>query len=165
MIVAVVDSVDREVREGSGAHAAMARVLARRDGVRLLPRTLLSAGETIVTVRRPGREGGSVDGLLEPSLATEADDAVWAMAAGTDSGGGVRGDAGDFLTSDALSRERKIGVDPTRLLHSTGSGTFFARFDGLVLTAATRTIANDLRAILSGRPSALDDRGRLGMLG
>lgn len=165
MILVVVDSADGEVREGSGAHAAMARVSARRGGVRLLPCTLSFGRETIVTVRSPERGGRSADGPPGLSLATEADDAVWAMAADTDGIGGMGGDVGDFVTSDTLSRKRQIGVDPTRLLDSNDSSTFLARFGDLVVTGATPTTANDFRAILSGRPSALDDRRRLGMLG
>lgn len=89
MIVVVVDSVDREVRAGSGAHAALARVAARRGGVRLPPCTLPFGRETIVTVRSPERGGRSADGLPGLSLATEADDAVWPMAVDTDGIGGM----------------------------------------------------------------------------
>ena len=96
MIVAEVDSVDREVREGSGAHAALARVPARRGGVRLLPCTLPFGRATIVTLRSPERGGRSADGLPALSLAAEADDAVWPMAADTD---GISGMGATSATS------------------------------------------------------------------
>jgi len=123
MIVVVVDSVDREVRAGSGAHAALARVAARRGGVRLLPCTLPFGRETISrgAVRSAGVEAPTAflgcplrRRLMTPSgrwLSTPMASAAW-------------GDAADFVTSYVLSREGKIGVGLTRLLDSNDSSTF-----------------------------------------
>lgn len=64
MTLVLGDSVEGEAREVAGAHAALARVLARRDAGWRLPCVLLSGGETTVTGRGPGRGGRNAEYLL-----------------------------------------------------------------------------------------------------
>ncbi len=168
--VALGDDLQGEARDLAGAHAALAVACARgheqslfglreavaRGAAHLAgpltgvqrPLVLLSAGETTVTVRGPGRGGRNSEYLLALGLALGGHPGICAIACDTDGVDGVEEAAGAILTTDTLGRAKLAGVDPVVALAENDSYGFFAALGDLVVTGPTGTNVNDFRAIL-----------------
>ncbi len=168
--VAIGDDLEGEARDLAAAHAALAVACARGHEESLLglreavargaahlagplprvqrPLVLLSAGETTVTVRGPGRGGRNSEYLLALGLALGGHPGISAIACDTDGVDGVEEAAGAILTPDTLRRAELAGVDPVVALAQNDSYGFFAALGDLVVTGPTGTNVNDFRAIL-----------------
>lgn len=168
--VALGDDLEGEARDLAGAHAALAVACARgheqslfglreavaRGAAHLAgpltavrrPLVLLSAGETTVTVRGPGRGGRNSEYLLALGLALGGRPGICAIACDTDGVDGGEEAAGAILTTDTLGRAKLAGVDPVVALAENDSYGFFAALGDLVVTGPTGTNVNDFRAIL-----------------
>ncbi len=168
--VVLGDDLEGEARDLAGAHAALAVACARGHEQSLLglraaiargaahlagpptslrrPLVLLSAGETTVTIRGPGRGGRNSEYLLALGLALDGHPGICAIACDTDGIDGVEEAAGAMVTSDTLARAQRAGVDPAAALAANDSYAFFAALGDLVVTGPTGTNVNDFRAIL-----------------
>ena len=133
--------IEGEAREVGFEHAALA--LAHPG------RTIVSGGETTVTIAGAGGRGGrNVEYLL--ALAIGLDGApVHAIACDTDGIDGSEDNAGAIVTPDTLARARALGMDARSFLDAHDAYTFFERLDDLVVTGPTRTNVNDFRAIIA----------------
>ena len=139
------DDLAGEARELAEAHAVEAR--RRTSGV------LVSGGETVVTVDRPGGRGGrNREYLLALAIALDGSPGIHAIACDTDGIDGSGDAAGAVIGPATLDRARALGLDPRRMLEEHDSHGFFSALGDLVVTGPTRTNVNDFRAILIDRP-------------
>ncbi|WP_426210151.1 glycerate kinase type-2 family protein [Massilia sp. TWP1-3-3] len=139
------DAIEGEARAVALEHAA----LARRVALQLVrPCVILSGGETTVTVRGTGRGGRNAEYLLSLALALDGARGVYAIACDTDGIDGSEDNAGAVCGPDTLERAAALGLDGRSLLENNDAYTFFAALGDLVVTGATRTNVNDLRALL-----------------
>jgi glycerate 2-kinase len=140
-----------EARELAAAHAQLIQDTQRRRGSTGPPATLLSGGETTVTVRGEGRGGRNTEYLLALGLALEraaAFPGIFALAADTDGIDGTEDNAGAFLCPDTFQRAAAAGLDPRSFLDANDSHSFFRKLGDLLVTGPTRTNVNDFRAAL-----------------
>ena len=143
------DAIEGEARAVALEHAALARRVARRVALQLVrPCVILSGGETTVTVRGTGRGGRNAEYLLSLALALDGARGVYAIACDTDGIDGSEDNAGAVCGPDTLERAAALGLDGRSLLENNDAYTFFAALGDLVVTGATRTNVNDLRALL-----------------
>lgn len=127
------------------AHAAMA--LARRATGR--PLCILSGGETTVTIRSRGGEGGrNTEYLLGLALGLDGAAGIHCFAADTDGIDGRGTHAGAFAAPDTIARARAAGVDPVAALAANDSLAVFRAAGTVHAPGPTRTNVNDFRAIL-----------------
>ncbi len=142
------DSVTGEAREAAQVFAALAREVRLHGSPWKPPVSLLSGGETSVSVRGKGRGGHNAEFQLALALALSGLDRVHALAADTDGIDGTSDCAGAFIAPDTLTRAVRLGVSAAACLADNDAYHFFAALGDLVRTGPTRTNANDYRAIL-----------------
>ncbi|WP_426102163.1 glycerate kinase type-2 family protein [Massilia sp. TSP1-1-2] len=143
------DAIEGEARAVALEHAVLARRVARPVALQLArPCVILSGGETTVTVRGTGRGGRNAEYLLSLALALDGARGVYAIACDTDGIDGSEDNAGAVCGPDTLERAAALGLDGRSLLENNDAYTFFAALGDLVVTGATRTNVNDLRALL-----------------
>ncbi len=142
------DSVTGEARETAQVFAALAREIRLHGMPWNPPVALLSGGETSVTVRGQGRGGRNAEFQLALAMALNGLDGVHALAADTDGIDGTSDSAGAIIAPSSLERAGRIGLSPFVCLADNNAYHFFSSLDDLIHTGATRTNANDYRAIL-----------------
>jgi glycerate 2-kinase len=142
------DAIEGEAREVGAEQARLALAIARGETAHKRPCTLLSGGETTVTVVQKGRGGRNSEYLLGLALALNGAPGVYALAADTDGIDGSEANAGAFVTPDTLARARSKGLDPQALLAANDSYALFDALGDFVTTGPTLTNVNDFRAIL-----------------
>ncbi|HEY1475574.1 MAG TPA: glycerate kinase [Pseudolabrys sp.] len=144
-------NVEGEAREVAAAHAKLAREL-RAQGKRAV---ILSGGELTVTIRGQGRGGPNQEYALALAMGLADMPAVAALAGDTDGTDGGIGDpsdpAGALLDGGTVARAAALGLDPAAFLADNNSTAFFAALGDLLMTGATYTNVNDLRAIVVDR--------------
>lgn len=138
------DDLEGEARDLGADHARLA--LSHLDRGR--PVTLISGGETTVTVLGSGRGGRNVEYLLGLAVALDGATGIHATACDTDGIDGSEDNAGAIVTPDTLSRAAAQGMDPHAYLADNDAYGFFAALGDLIVTGPTRTNVNDFRAIL-----------------
>ena len=147
-VVVIREPVTGEARETAVAHVARVtadtRSLAR-------PLCVISAGETTVTVRGPGKGGRNQEFTLAmaPVLGTLGDHVAGASI-GTDGIDGPTDAAGAVVDSSTLERARAANLAPDTFLHDNNSYEFFERLGDLIKTGPTATNVGDLQVILAG---------------
>lgn len=155
---AAVAPVQGEAREAGRRLAAW----ALRAQKALAPggrRCLLSAGETTVTVRGPGRGGRSQELALAFSIAVTGRPGIELLSAGSDGRDGPTDAAGAVVDGAAVPRAAALGLDAAAFLERNDSHSFFAELDrrgggrSLLRTGPTGTNVSDLQVILVSRPS------------
>jgi glycerate 2-kinase len=142
------DEIEGEARVIGGAHAAIAKRVARRGEPFARPCVLISGGETTVTVQGDGRGGRNAEFLLGLAVALDGCPDVYAIACDTDGIDGSEHNAGAICGPDSLARGRILGLDPVAMLDNNDAYSFFEGLGELVVTGPTRTNVNDFRAIL-----------------
>ncbi|QYK42427.1 MAG: glycerate kinase [Paracoccaceae bacterium] len=145
--VILSDAIEGESRDVGRVHAAIAREVAARGRPFSRPVTILSGGETTVTLRGKGRGGRNTEFLLALALAAEGVPFA-ALAADTDGIDGSEDNAGAFATGSSMARLRGHGHDPAALLAANDAFGAFAALDDLFTPGPTGTNVNDFRAIL-----------------
>lgn len=145
--VVLGDHFAGEARDLAGAFATLAREHAQRPPG-TPSRVLLSGGESQVTVRGQGRGGRNGEFLLALGLELNGMPDVYALAADTDGVDGSEDNAGAMLAPDTLARAIALGMDARARLDDNDAYGFFSPLGDLLVTGATRTNANDFRAIL-----------------
>jgi glycerate-2-kinase len=128
-----------EARVAGRRLAELACALRPRD-----PMCLVAGGETVVTVRGPGRGGRSQELALAAAIALEDRDGAALLAAGTDGTDGPTDAAGAYADGGTVARGRARGVDARTALDANDSHGFFALEGGLLRTGPTRTNVMDL---------------------
>ena len=149
------DSIEGEAREVGKVLAGLALQVARRGQPFKAPCILLSGGETTVTVRGPGRGGRNVEFLLSLAIALQGQPGIHALAGDTDGVDGLEEIAGASIAPDTLQRAWTAGLKPKDSLAGNDAHAFFQKLGDSIITGATLTNVNDLRAIL------VDPRGRV----
>lgn len=146
--VILSDSMEGEARDVGFVHAALAREIATRNRPFKKPVVLLSGGETTVTLRSKGGQGGrNAEFALATALAIDGFD-ISLLAADTDGIDGSETNAGAFADGTSARRLRARGLDPRSLLNCNDSYSAFAAIGNLFETGPTGTNINDFRAIL-----------------
>jgi glycerate 2-kinase len=130
----------------AGRRLAALAIACRPGGGRLL----LAGGETVVTVRGPGRGGRSQELALAAAIALEGRSGIALLAAGTDGIDGPTDAAGAFADGQTVARGRSRGVDAVACLSRSDSHGFFEREGGLLRTGPTGTNVMDLVLIRVG---------------
>jgi hydroxypyruvate reductase/glycerate 2-kinase len=110
-----------------------------------VPLTLISGGETTVTVRGNGLGGRNTELALSFAMEIEGMDGITFLSAGTDGTDGPTDAAGAIVSGKTLSRARKMDIDPRHYLAENDSYTFFKKVGGLFVTGPTGTNVMDIQ--------------------
>ena len=144
-VVTLSAPVVGEARVAAAGHLALA---AAADARR--PACILSAGETTVAVRGPGRGGRNQEFALAAAARLGAVAGVAGLVSvGTDGIDGPTDAAGAVVDTTTLARARAQGLpDPKHYLDKNDSYTFFERLGDLVRIGPTATNVGDLQVLL-----------------
>jgi hydroxypyruvate reductase len=124
------------------------------------PACLICGGETTVTLRRLGGEGGrSRELALAAALTLEDVAGVTLAAMGSDGIDGAPDAAGAIVDGTSVARARAAGRDAQTDLDHHASGPFFAALGDALVTGPTGTNVNDLVVMLVGE---VGQRGEAG---
>ena len=146
--VILSDSIEGEAREVAKMHAALAREVKLRNRPFGAPITLLSGGETTVTLVGSGKGGRNTEFLLSLALEIDGTEGIFAIAADTDGIDGSEDNAGAFVDGTSASRMRVAGIDPSAALVNNDAYTAFDAIGDIFAPGPTGTNVNDFRAIL-----------------
>ena len=140
--------IEGETREIAGIHAALAKeILATGNPVRR-PASLVSGGETTVTVRGRGLGGRNQEFALAAAIAIDGLAKVVILSGGTDGTDGPTDAAGAIADGTTVLRAHALGMDPERYLGDNDSYHFFKPLGDLLMTGPTLTNVMDLRLVL-----------------
>ena len=126
---------------------------ALRDAPEGRPCVVVAGGETVVAVRGAGQGGRNQELALSAALAFEEDQSGRVrglLAVGTDGKDGPTSAAGGYVDRESVSRARRAGLEPQRLLDENDSNRFLRTTDGIVSTGSTGTNVMDLAFVLLG---------------
>lgn len=145
--------VDGDMR-GNTHEAALSFVAAMRDSRGDAPRLFMSAGETTLQVRGPGRGGRNQEFALTAAKALAGQPGFSLLAAGTDGTDGPTDAAGAFADGQTYLRARDMGIDPEEALLRNDSHSFFHSLGDLYCSGPTGTNVMDL--VLGISPGAAE---------
>lgn len=142
------DALTGEAREVGRALAEIGRRV--RDSGQPLPppAALAAAGETVVTVRGPGRGGRNQELVLSAALELEGAEGILVTSLGTDGIDGPTDAAGAVATWTTMARARARGLDPRAALERNDSHSFFRALGDLIITGPTGTNVMDVQLVL-----------------
>ena len=147
-----------EAREAGRLLAAIATEVAEDARPIAPPACLICGGETTVTLRRLGGEGGRCRELaLAAALALaerEGQEDIALAALGTDGIDGAGDVAGAIVDGGSVARAAEAGRDGRADLDRHQSGPFFEALGDALVTGPTGTNVNDLVLLLVGEPGA-----------
>lgn len=146
--VILSDAIEGEAREVAKMHAAMAREVTAKGRPFTAPITLLSGGETTVTLKGNGKGGRNTEFLLSLALEIDGLGGIFALAADTDGIDGSEDNAGAFVDGTTAQRMRAAGIDPAAALANNDAYTAFEAIGDIFAPGPTGTNVNDFRAIL-----------------
>jgi len=140
------DRFEGESREVGRIIGAIAQefALTPRDK----PLILLSGGETTVTIKGTGKGGPNTELLLSLAQQIDGISSISALSADTDGIDGSEDNAGAFADGTTVSRLRRIGVDPSKILADNDAWTAFNTIGDVFAPGPTGTNVNDFRAVL-----------------
>lgn len=142
------DSIEGEARDVALVLAGIAKEVATRGRPVAKPVTLLSGGETTVTMRGNGRGGRNSELMLAFAIAIDGYEGISALSADTDGIDGAGDNAGAFVDGTSASRMRQAGIDPLQALQDNDAYSAFGAIGNLFTTGPTGTNVNDFRAIV-----------------
>lgn len=146
-VVTIEEPVVGEARMAAPAH--LANALRAAEG---LPRPVcvISAGETTVEVKGPGRGGRNQEfALALVELLAQSNSDIAIVSVGTDGVDGPTDAAGAIADRTTLSRANRAGIgSPRKFLEENDSHAFFQLLNDLVRTGPTETNVGDLQVIL-----------------
>jgi len=148
-----------EAREVGRRLAALVPALRAGDAAGR-PLCLVAGGETVVTVRGPGRGGRSQELALAAAVELEGVADATLLAAGTDGTDGPTDAAGAFADGGTVARGAAAGFDVRAALAANDSNGFFAGEGGLFTTGPTLTNVMDLALLAVGAPSRRGSSGK-----
>ncbi len=109
---------------------------------------LISGGETVVTVKGPGKGGRNMELALSFAMQIEGMEGITLLSAGTDGTDGPTDAAGAIVDGNTIIKARQLGLDPADYLNNNDSYNFFKKIDSLIITGPTGTNVMDLQIIL-----------------
>lgn len=144
-VVTLPAPVVGEARVAAVDHLKLATAAAVRR-----PACILSAGETTVEVRGPGRGGRNQEFALAAAARLGGVSGVAGLiSVGSDGIDGPTDAAGAVVDTTTLARARARGLrDPAHYLDRNDSYTFFEQLGDLVKTGPTATNVGDLQVLL-----------------
>ena len=146
--VILSDSVEGEARESAHLHTAIAREVRRHGRPFSAPVTILSGGETTVTVKGSGKGGRNSEFALSSAVDLSGIAGVHVLAADTDGIDGSEDNAGAFADGGSVQRMVAEGIDAAAMLADNDAWSAFDAIGDLFVTGPTGTNVNDFRAIL-----------------
>ena len=129
-------------------HAALAREVKLRNRPFGAPITLLSGGETTVTLVGSGKGGRNTEFLLSLALEIDGTEGIFAIAADTDGIDGSEDNAGAFVDGTSASRMRVAGIDPSAALVNNDAYTAFDAIGDIFAPGPTGTNVNDCAILI-----------------
>jgi hydroxypyruvate reductase len=141
--------VEGEAREVGKVAAALAKGLARAEGLLPRPACLVLGGETTVTLKGNGQGGRNQEMALAAAIALAGWPDVLVACFGTDGSDGPTDAAGAFADGQTVGRAQVMGLEAIEYLQRNDAYNFFAALDDLILTGPTNTNVNDLTFILA----------------
>ena len=153
--VVLGDSITGEAREVAKVFAAVAKQVRQHGQPWNPPVTLISGGETTVTLpgsgrgnKGTGRGGRNTEFLLSLAIELKGAANIYALACDTDGIDGTENNAGALITPDSLCRAAEQHMNALSLLAGNNAYAFFETLGDLITTGPTRTNVNDYRAVL-----------------
>lgn len=145
MLAAAPGAVLEAVPLVGDVEAAAARVAhAARRG----PGTVLWGGETVVTLRGPGRGGRNQELALRVAVALRGLERPWVfLSGGTDGRDGPTEAAGAVVDAGTLARIAAAGLDVDAMLARNDSNPALAAAGDLLVTGGTGTNVADLQVL------------------
>ena len=137
-----------EARVAAKVFGAVAREIVAFDRPVPRPACVIAGGELTVTVGGKGRGGRAQEFALAAALEIAGLRGAWVAGFGTDGSDGPTDVAGAVVDATAVSRARRLGMDPQKFLVRNDSYRFFKRLSGHITTGPTRTNVNDLYLLL-----------------
>jgi glycerate 2-kinase len=153
------DSIEGEASEVGRVMSGIARQVVGHDEPAPAPCTLISGGETTVTVRGQGRGGRNVEFLLSLAVQLNGLERVHAIACDTDGVDGAEEIAGAIIGPDTLARAEALGINAKERLEDNDGHGFFEALGDQVVTRPTLTNVNDFRAILVDKSKTVEASG------
>lgn len=144
-VVTLPAPVVGEARVAAADHLQLAAAAAVRR-----PACILSAGETTVEVRGPGRGGRNQEFALAAAVRLGGASGVAGLiSVGSDGIDGPTDAAGAMVDTTTLARARAQGLqDPAHYLDRNDSYTFFEQLGDLIKIGPTATNVGDLQVLL-----------------
>jgi len=139
-----------EAREAGKFLAETAREIRRSGERELEPTCVVTAGETVVTVRGDGCGGRNLELVLGAASGIDGLGSVLVASMGTDGIDGATDAAGALATGDTLGRARSAGLDWEGALDRNDSYPFFKELDDLIVSGPTGTNVADVQVMLLG---------------
>jgi hydroxypyruvate reductase len=154
------DSIEGEASEVGRVMSGMARQVVIYDEPAPAPCTLISGGETTVTIRGHGRGGRNVEFLLSLGVQLNGLERVYAIACDTDGVDGAEEVAGAIIGPDTLARAEALGINAKERLADNDGHGFFEALGDQIVTRPTLTNVNDFRPILVDKAKMADTSGK-----
>ena len=113
---------------------------------------IIAGGEATVNVRGGGKGGRNQEFALAAAVELAGEEAMAALAAGTDGIDGPTDAAGAYVDGTTVARASSLGLDPGAHLENNDAYPFFEALGDLVVTGPTGTNVADLAIGWARRP-------------
>lgn len=141
-------AMEGEAREAGRFLAAVAKEVKIANRPFRKPVSILSGGETTVTIKGTGLGGPNTETTLSFALEIEGCDGICALFADTDGIDGSGTNAGAFADGNTAGRIREAGLDPVECLANNDSLKAMEAAGQTFEIGPTGTNVNDFRAVL-----------------
>lgn len=142
-------TMEGETRDVARTHAAIAREIRSSARPAKPPVCLISGGETTVTIRETGGQGGrNQEFVLAAAIDLAGLDGVCVLSGGTDGTDGPTDAAGAIADGATIARAAALGLNAAQSLAGHDSYRFFDPLGDLISTGPTGTNVMDLRLVL-----------------
>ncbi len=131
-----------------GKWLAQKAIEIRKDKHYNKPISLISGGETTVTVRGNGLGGRNTELALAFAIEIEGVSGITLLSAGTDGTDGPTDAAGAIVDGNTVLKARTVGIDPLEYLWNNDSYNFFRQLDNLFITGPTSTNVMDIQIMV-----------------
>ena len=141
-------SIDGEAREIARMHAAIAREIRATGNPIQRPASVISGGETTVTLTGSGQGGRNMELALAAAPLIQGIEGALILSAGTDGSDGPTDAAGAWADGTTVTRALRLGLDHRQSLKENNSYSYFKILGDLLITGPTRTNVMDIRLIM-----------------
>ncbi|MET0516279.1 MAG: glycerate kinase [Nitrospiraceae bacterium] len=145
----ITSTLTGEAREVAKVFGALARELVSKERPLRRPCCLVAGGELTVTVRGGGRGGRAQEFALAAALEIQGLRDVWIAGFATDGSDGPTNVAGAIADGETVTRARRKGLQPERVLLENNAYHLFGKAGGHIVTGPTGTNVNDLYLLLA----------------
>jgi len=140
--------IEGETRDVATVHAAIGKEIIKSGNPVKGPASIISGGETTVTIRGAGLGGRNTEFVLAAAIAINGVDGITILSGGTDGTDGPTDAAGAVADGRTCAQAVTKGVKPDEYLRNNDSYHFFETAGGLIKTGPTMTNVMDLRIML-----------------